>query len=158
MPAEVIMILQDQNARPSAGTLTKKVCCRQSADASPHYNQIVGFAGLLWLRRLLPESAVAQAVRSLKRARLAAPHARERGRIVTGPLLRLCRLSFAKCVPGKQTRAYRHRHAIEEVAPRDGPVHAQVAVVGCAVLVSGHRFALTPLSPELLRVAHRLAQ
>ena len=86
-------------------------------------------AGVGRLARPLPERAVSQRVGDLERSRLAAAQAAERRRIETGPTP-LGRRSGLRARNARPDRAHRERHAVQEIAPRDRPVHAQLAIAG----------------------------
>ncbi len=64
--AEVVVIVENQDARLGSRSLAKEMRRRESADAAPHHHQIVGLSGVNRGPGLGPESAVAQAVRHFK--------------------------------------------------------------------------------------------
>ncbi len=59
---EVVVIIEDENARLRAGGFAIEVSGGESADASADDDQIVGLAGVLGLPCRIPESAVAQSM------------------------------------------------------------------------------------------------
>ncbi len=59
----------------------------ESADAAAHHNQIKALTGFDRLSGLLPEIAIAQAVRNFKTSHMASPHAGQGGWIVAGSFL-----------------------------------------------------------------------
>src|SRR4029077_9550379 len=84
---EVIMILEDQDARLWAGMLAIKIRRSQSTDAAPDYNQIVS---LSIRSRIVPMLAIAQGVRHFPRAIVASAQACFRGRIVVRKIFFFC--------------------------------------------------------------------
>src|ERR1019366_790733 len=70
VPAEVIMVLKNQDARLVARSLAEIMRRGQSADASSHDHQIIGFASVHGLGSVLPESTVAESVHAFERPRM----------------------------------------------------------------------------------------
>ena len=86
MSAEVVVVVEDQNARVFAGRLAVEVRRGQTADAAADDDQVVSLAGILGLAGRVPECAVAQAVSRIERSGMAAAKSGERRRIVVGRL------------------------------------------------------------------------
>ena len=84
--AEVVVVFEDEDARVRAGVLAIEMRGGEAADAAADDDEVVGFAGVLRRAGRFPERAVAQAVRGVERAGMAAAQAGERGRIVVGRL------------------------------------------------------------------------
>ena len=61
--AEIVMVVENKDARFWPRRLAEKVRCRQSTDAGTHDDQIVRLAGILSLARGVPKSSIAKAVR-----------------------------------------------------------------------------------------------
>ena len=80
--AEVVVIIENEDARFVAGRLAVEMRGRQSADAAADDDQVVGFAGIFGLARRIPESSIAKAVRGFERSGMAAAHAGQSGWIV----------------------------------------------------------------------------
>src|SRR6266567_1816413 len=95
MSAEVVVVVENQDARAAASCFTVEVSGGQAADAAADNDQIVYLASIFRLARGIPESAVAQAVSGVEGAGMAAAHASERRWIVLGRLLRTAGLVFA---------------------------------------------------------------
>ena len=83
VPAEVVMIIEDQDARARARLLAIEVGCRQTTDTAPHHYKIVGFASAFRIGSSAPESFVPQLVRDLEGTGVVPSHGRQRGRVVT---------------------------------------------------------------------------
>ena len=81
MAAEVVVVVEDEDARRRAGGLAEVVGGGQAADAAAHHDQVVALAGVAAGRRVVPERPVAQGVRGLERAVVAAAQAGERRRV-----------------------------------------------------------------------------
>ena len=86
--AEIVVIVEDEDARARARRAIE-LRRRQPADAAAHDHQVVAFAGAA-TARLRPEIAVAQAMRVLEDAGVAAAQAGEGRRIVSGRVLGRC--------------------------------------------------------------------
>src|SRR5690242_19879070 len=85
---EVVVVVEEQDARRIARLLTEEVRRGKPTDAAAHHDQIVRLTRVGDGTGLLPKCAVAQRVCHLPRAVVAAAHARERWRIVRGAVLR----------------------------------------------------------------------
>ena len=81
MAAEIVVVVQDEDARRWAGGLAEVPGRRQAADAGANDDQIVTLARVGRRARRGPERAVAQRVRDLEGAGVAAPETGERWRI-----------------------------------------------------------------------------
>ena len=125
--AEVVVIVENEDA--SLGSRCPPIEVRRSepADTTADYDEIVGFPGVLGLAGRIPESAIAHAVRRLKRTRMATAHSGQRGRIVVGRFPRICRIT-AEQLPRHHRRTRGRSHAVDEVAARDLATHSQVPV------------------------------
>jgi len=136
MPTEVVVIVQDQDARGGAGARAIEVGRRQTTDAASHDDQIIGLPRIDGLARAFPKSTVAQRVRYLKRSGMTAAHTGERRRVVAGRILReLSRRFGGSHEPGPED-AQAHGDPIQKVAPGNGPIHAKRPIVrGTAVIV-----------------------
>src|SRR5579884_4167504 len=62
MPAEIVVVIQDQNARTFPCMLAEKVSGSQPTDASSNHNQVIFFLGVYWNPRALPEIPITQRV------------------------------------------------------------------------------------------------
>jgi hypothetical protein len=82
--AKIIMVVQQQDARPGRGSRPKKMRGRKTADAGADHDQIVRLAGIDTLR---PSGSISQRMRTLERARMATPHAIQERRVITGQVL-----------------------------------------------------------------------
>src|SRR5207302_10270042 len=90
MTAEIIVIVENQDS--SVGIcFTKEMSGCKSADTASHDDQVVGFLGIFWFSGGIPERAIAQTVRGLKRSRMTSPHARKSRRIVNPRLVCISR-------------------------------------------------------------------
>ena len=84
MTAEIVVILQDEHARLSAGGLMKEPRGGEPADASSDDDQIIGFARVDGIARVRPETAVAQAMRNFEGSLVTTAQSVKRRRIVAG--------------------------------------------------------------------------
>ena len=66
MPAEIVVIVEDQNASLGAHCLAVVMCGSQAADTASNDDQIVSLACAFRFPRCIPEGSIAQAVRSFK--------------------------------------------------------------------------------------------
>src|SRR6202795_1581953 len=82
------MVFKNQDARLVARGLAEIVRGGESADASAHDHQIVGFARVHGLGSVVPESIVADFVHGLERPGMTSAQAGLAGRIVTWDVLR----------------------------------------------------------------------
>ena len=87
--AEVIVVLEDEDARRLAGSLMEEARGREAADAAAHHDQVVGFARAFRLPGAVPEGTVAQPMRHFKRTGVAAAQSMRGGRVIAGTILRL---------------------------------------------------------------------
>src|SRR5206468_3668180 len=78
---EVVVVVEDENARGGAGRLAEVPGRGQPADAGAHDDQIVALAGVGGRTGPGPERPVAQRVGDFERAGVAAAQARQRGGI-----------------------------------------------------------------------------
>ena len=94
VPTEVVVVFKDEHARRLAGSLMEEARGREAADAAAHHDQVIAFACAFGLACSGPEGTVAQPVRDLKRAHMAAAQSMRRWRVIAGTVLRLrCSLS-----------------------------------------------------------------
>src|SRR5713226_62042 len=129
VPAEVVMIIQNQNARLWTRALAVKVRRRQPADSGSHHHQIVGLTGINGLARLFPKSPVAQSVGRLERTCMTAAQPGQRRRIVIRRLLRIgLHFEGRKQMGRNDCRAHGERNSIKEITPRDPACHAQLSI------------------------------
>src|SRR5665213_1508583 len=125
--AEIVMVFDYEDFRRWFRRAIEP-CGRQSADSAANNGENVGFTSVEDRSRLVPEIAVAQFMRRLESAGMAAAHAKPRGWIITRHVLRfrLCRCGQlrrerAECDPDGR--------ALEKIAPRNGPIHAKVCLL-----------------------------
>ena len=78
--AEVVVVVEHQDPRGRPG-FPEKVRRRETADAGADDNQVVLFAGGLWLGRRFPEGRIPQRVEGLKRSRVRSAQAGQRRRV-----------------------------------------------------------------------------
>ncbi len=52
MAAEIIMIVENEDARLGARTFPVEICSRQSAQTGAHHDKIIGFASAFRIREL----------------------------------------------------------------------------------------------------------
>src|SRR5579863_7855429 len=157
MAAEVVVILQNQNARVGV-CLAKKMCSGEATDASAHDNQVKTFAGLNRLAGFLPEIAVADAVRNLETSHMASAQPRECGRIVAGSLLWI-----EIVVKGGQQMRWesggpnRNCHSIQKIAASYPAIHSKFLVsnIVFGFVVRIFRFRHGPLAHFRLNEIYR---
>ncbi len=131
VPAEVIVIVEYQNARRLAGVSPIEVGRRKPAEAAAHYHQVIAFASINGLACLDPKIAVTELVCHVERARVVASHAIASGWVITGRVLRQgCgfgpRESAEKRAGGNPAQS--DGNAVQKIAARDAALHAQLFV------------------------------
>ncbi len=127
MSAEVVVVVEDEDARFSAASLAVEVGRGEAADASPNDDEVISFAGVLGLANGVPERAIAQGVSRVEGTGMAAAHSGERRRIVGGGLLRAGIIGGEK-MPRHHGCTRGHCHAVDEIAARDSAMHSQFPV------------------------------
>src|SRR6266481_1557610 len=75
MPAEVVVIVENQNSGLGSRLLAIEIGRRQTADAAANHYQVVFFVGVSRIPCTLPKGAIAQRVGHIKSPWLASPHA-----------------------------------------------------------------------------------
>ena len=116
--AEVVVVVEDEDARGGAGNLAKEPGRGQPADASAHDHQIVALAGIGGRTGAVPERPVAQRVGDFERSVVAAAEARQRGRIGRRTARRLVEAEPERLARREQRPAHGERDAVQEVASR----------------------------------------
>jgi hypothetical protein len=115
MAAEIVMIIQDQDARRGAGARAIEMRRREAADSAAHNHEVVTLACFHRDSRRLPERAVAQGVSGIERSGMATAHTGKGGRVVAGRILRKLR------GVGASEKPQTHRDAVQEIAPGNRP-------------------------------------
>ena len=135
MAAEVVVVVEDEDARGWAGGLAEVPGRGQPADTGAHDHEIVAHSAIGGRARGLPERPVTQRVGDLERAVGTAPQARERGGVRRRSERRLGDTQSERFARREQRSTDGKRDAVQEVAPCDGAVqpelfaaHAQSAV------------------------------
>src|ERR1700744_969764 len=100
MTSEVVVILQNENARRFSCLFAEEICGGQPADSASNDDQIICFLYPDWLAGRFPKRAIAEAVRGFKRSRMAAPQTFFYRWIISWLILRLRRISLAKHAAG----------------------------------------------------------
>ena len=103
--AEIVVIVEDQDARIAAGALQEVIRRAQAADAAAGDHQIVGLVGVRH-RGQIHVAAVAKLMRHFKRSGMVAPHSGQRRRIV---IRRLLRREFLRGRPLREKRGAQRR-------------------------------------------------
>jgi hypothetical protein len=111
--AEVVVVVENENARGRAGGLAEEPGRGQPADAGADDDEIVALAAIGDRARVGPERSVAQRVGCLERAVVATAETGEGGRI-QGRVVGQERERFAR----RERPADGERDAVEEIAPR----------------------------------------
>jgi hypothetical protein len=130
--AEVVVVIEQQDAGVGSGELSVEECCGETADTGADDDQVVGLAVGDGFG---PFFAVAQGVGGFPGAVVTAAHPGQGGRVVAGIFLgsewRLRNAeSFNPQRVGSQERGpYGDTHAIQEIAARDLLEHAQFAIL-----------------------------
>jgi hypothetical protein len=128
MAAEIVVIVENENFRVGLG-LAVEIRGAQAADAAAHHHQIEFLAGVGQMRGAVPEIAVAQFMRRFERAGMAAAHAEFGGWVIAGCGLRqLFRFGGFSQFRRETSGEGGDRRALQEVAPRDGAVEAEVFI------------------------------
>ena len=126
MAAEIIVIVENEDARVFALLLAVEIGRRQAADASTHHNEVIRVARFANRPRLVPKILVANGMHDFERTIMLATQARQRRGIICFSSLRIsaeCQASNRQC------------RAIEKVASRNGAVHAKAFVIGVHAVV-----------------------
>jgi hypothetical protein len=135
MAAEIVVIVEDQDFGVGLrGAI--EVRRRQTGNARAHHHQVIRRVDILRRPRRLPEFSVAQIMGGFEGTGMAAAHSGALGRIIAGAILRrlsLCGMSLRR---GGGQRGGAYRHAIEEIAPVDVAVHAQIPVARLLLLAA----------------------
>src|SRR5580698_6493275 len=126
VPTKIVVIFDDEDFRVRTGRAIKPRS-GQSADTPPNNDKIVMFARIHQARGMIPEIAVAQRMRRLESARMAAAHSLSRGRVIALGVLCLC-LGGSRQFGGKPTHGCSNRHALEHVPSGNRPAHAQFSI------------------------------
>ena len=131
--AYVVVIVENENARirlPGA----IKMCSREPADAAAYDDQIIVFAGRCDRPGARPETGLAQRMRGLEAARMAATQPSQRRRIIAGGIL--CRGFLRRRRSGERGRNHAarrspdgERYAIQKISSRDAFVHGAISTV-----------------------------
>ena len=131
--AEVVVVVEDEHLRAAADVADEVVRRRQPAQPPADHDEVVRLAGVDRAGEI-PAAAIAQLVRDLERSLVAAAHADARRRIVVGRALgREFLLRGARELGRERRSDDAQRHAVQEVAARDGAAHAEVAIVVHAI-------------------------
>jgi hypothetical protein len=119
MAAEIVVVLQDQDARLGPG-LAVEIGRGETGNAAAHHDQIELLVRVVQGGGAVPEIAVAQLVRRFEGAGMAAAHAQSGGRIIAGLVLGQ-RLGFGGNgqLGRKPGRERGDGGALEEIAPGD---------------------------------------
>ena len=128
--AEVVVIIQDQNAGVCLALLAIKVGSGESADSASHNHQVVFFACVRWGSGMLPEVAIANGVRCFVYLVMVAAHTVQSRRVIARSFLRI--RGVRGCGPNGSSReqwAGRHGDAVQKIAARDAAVHSKIAIV-----------------------------
>src|SRR5271170_7132852 len=118
MSAEVVMIVEDENARLLSRRLAVEMSRRQTTDAAADHDQVVTLARVFGLAGRVPECTVTQIVGRVEGSGMAATKSGERRWIVVRRLLasRLRLTAHSEQVPGHDGCARRHRNPIQKIA------------------------------------------
>src|SRR5262245_14475945 len=74
VPAEVVVVVENEDLRVFRDLLTVEVCGRKTADTATHNNQIVVLRGIFWVSINVPGFAIAQPVRVAEASVVIATH------------------------------------------------------------------------------------
>ena len=138
VPAEIIVVLENQDARFVARGLAEIVRRGQSAEPSADDDQIVGFARVHGLGSTVPKSVVFDFVHGFERPGVIAAQAGPGGRIVTRDVLGFeiggCRRPhFRRNDAMNGGRSHGERDSVQKIAARDPRAHPQ-----CSIPLSFH--------------------
>src|SRR5271170_4301294 len=140
--AEVVVIVENEDASRGTGSLAIEVSGGKTAHARAHDNEVVSFVGVDRRPRRLPESAIAQGVRNFKGSIVTAAHAGESGRIVSRHVLSkglaLGCESESRQPSARERTSRSYGNSIQKIPPSDGAVHAEFAVTGAIGFVAFH--------------------
>ena len=117
--AEVVVIVEDEDARGWTGGLAKVPGGGQPADAGADDDQVVALAGVDRFTRHRPERPALQRVGDLERAVVAAAKTGQRRWVRGRAALHIVEAQSQRCERRQQRAAQGERDAIQEVAPRE---------------------------------------
>src|SRR6185312_4204806 len=130
MTAEVIVVVENEDAGLFRGLLPVKVSSGQAADPTSDNHKVVALAGVDAGFRLQP---IPQGVCILERSGMTAAHASQQRWVITGKILRrpisiLGRVSLQQW-PGQRCGGA-YQRSLEEVASWDGPIFTELPIQG----------------------------
>jgi hypothetical protein len=130
VPAEVVVIVEDEDPRVLSGLLSVKVCGGQTADAAANNDEIIILPGVNGVSEGTCAFAVAQAMSKGERTVMIPADAHLRRRIVVRGFFRS---KFIEGAGGQQSircdiaadkrSPDTHGNAVQEIAPGNFPVH-----------------------------------
>src|SRR5262249_504010 len=131
--AEVVVIIEEQDARTVARLLAEEVRGGEPTDAAAHHDQIVCLTRISDDAGLLPKRAVPQRMCQLPRAVVAAAHAGESRWIVRRAILREQRCSLQRPAAGSEPRTGQpateaNHDPVQHIATADGPIQPEMPV------------------------------
>src|SRR6516162_304307 len=128
MPAEVVVVVKNQNARVRSSILREEIACGQAADSSTDDYKVVDLVRVSHAGKIHTAS-VPQLVSSFKGTCVVSAKSRQGWRIVVGRLLGSELLGGGNL--GKQERSGDGRaDPVDKVTPLDLAMHAEGTVLG----------------------------
>ena len=127
VPAEIVVIVEDQNAGIAAGALQEVVGRAQPADSSADDHQVVALVGVRDGGQI-NLAAVAQLMRRLEGSDMVAAHSGQRRRIVVRRLFR-CKFLRRRPLRKKRGAGGASADSVDEIPPGDFPAHSKIAIV-----------------------------
>ena len=141
VPAEIVVVLEDKDARVWTGVTAVEVCRGKPADSAADDHEIVGFPRALRLGGSTPERAIAKLMRNFKRAGMISAQTGKVRRLVArvarrNSLLekRILRRTIRTLVLGEQARPRHERctkgdgDTVQKITAGDLAVHPQFVV------------------------------
>ena len=128
--AEIVMVVEHQDARACINSRTIEIGRRQPADPAAHDDQIVLLPGLDRTRPGFRIGAVTQRMGGLEAAGMAAAHPRQGRWVIAGLILRRwggsLRIDGGQNAP-RRSEGRADRDAVDEITPRDPAADAEAA-------------------------------
>src|SRR5450755_2935766 len=144
MPAEIVMVVEDQDARRGAVRFAIEPCSRQPADAAANHDQIEALVDCE-ARSVERLAFATDLMGNLERTGMASSQASQRRRIIAIGL-------SAQLSERTHSGGDRERRAVQKVAPGDRAGHVFLEKGGCGSFVWYGIFARAAAPPSILPI------
>ena len=128
--AEVVVVVQNQDASLASCRLAIKIRGGKSADAASDNHQVVGLASFFRSAKLVPRFAVTQCMRKRVGSLVIAAHCGECRRVISGSLFRRILIGRHRGHPVRHRQHARaDGDAVQKIAPGNRTAHPQSLIV-----------------------------